>query len=100
MPKRYVCTGCGKIQHRKETCGNCGEEMETIDFPWTLQTALPYIFASAAGTVLLAAYLSKMFMLIWLTFPLILIGLLIDHYYQKKLDLKAEDRIKINDGDR
>ncbi len=99
MPKRYVCTECGKIQNRKETCKECKEEMERVDFPWTINTILPYIFASGAGIVLLVSYLSGMFGLIWLTFPLILIGLIIDHYYQKKLDLKAKEETKKIDLD-
>jgi len=94
MPKRYVCRGCSHVDDKKGSCNDCGEKMEKVEFPWTLQAVLPYVFAATAAFVLIVAYLTGRFRLIWLTFPLVIIGLVIDHYYQRKLDIKAKESVK------
>lgn len=93
MPKRFVCRECKNINDKRSKCEGCGEEMETIEFPWTYETFIPYICAGIAAILLFLAYITGEFLIVWATFPLIAIGLIVDHLYQKKLDRKAEDKI-------
>lgn len=68
--------------------------MEEVKFPWKFRTFLPYLMASIAAVLLLAAYMTGMTILIWIVFIPILVGLILDHLYQKELDRKAREIIR------
>lgn len=94
MPTRYICRECEKMEEKEQMCWSCEEEMEEIHYPWTLYALTPYISASIAGLLLLFSYALSMPLLIWFTFPLIAAGLIVDHFYEKKIDEKTKDIIK------
>ncbi len=93
MPKRYVCTECGQISDKSGNCRYCGAETRKLKFEWTTKYFSPYILAAGAGVMLLAAYIFSLLVLIWLTFPLIAGGLLLDHLNQKEIDKLAKEKI-------
>lgn len=68
--------------------------MEALEYDPTKSTYLPYIFAGIAALILLMSFLLDIVLLIWFTFPLIILGLILDYIYQKDLDNKAEYEIK------
>lgn len=94
MPKRYICRECKEIYSKKRECKICEDNTEEILFETSIWTLFPYIMAGVAGLFLLSAYLFNMPFLIWMTFPLIVVGILFDNYYQNKMDEKARDMIK------
>ena len=65
-----------------------------IEYPITPWTVFPYLMALVAGGILVIAQLSGYYLLIWLTFPLIILGLIVDHLNQQKLDRMAIKRFK------
>ncbi len=60
-----------------------------FEFRHTPWTTLPYLLAGIAGGILLTADVTGMFLIIWFTFPLIILGLMVDHLCQKEMDRKA-----------
>ncbi len=94
MPKRYVCTNCMTVKPRGTFCRNCGEERVELTFRHTPWTTLPYLLAVIAGCILLMSYLTDMFIIIWLTFPIIATGLIIDHFCQKQIDDESLKKAK------
>ncbi len=67
--------------------------MEVLEYDITLEGVIPYILAAAAGLLILISFLFNYAVLIWLTFPLIAIGLIVDHLFQKKLDKEAKEEL-------
>ncbi len=60
----------------------------------TIWTLFPYIMAGVAGVLLVSSYMLNLPILVWMTFPFIIIGVIADSYYQKTLDEKARKIIK------
>ncbi|MFP4051571.1 MAG: hypothetical protein ACLFVB_07530 [Thermoplasmata archaeon] len=94
MPKRYICRDCKEVYSKNRECKICEGDTEKVEFDVGLWTLFPYIMAGIAGLFLLSAYLLSMPILIWMTFPFIIIGVLEDSYYQKRIDEKARKIIK------
>ncbi len=67
--------------------------MEELHYDFNTRAGLPYILAGMAAFILVLSFISDMDLLIWATFPLIALGLILDHIYQKELDRKARDEI-------
>ena len=94
MPKRYVCKDCSIVESKKGDCKSCGKELDVIIFPWTFLTVLPYLSAGIASIFLIISYITDYFFLIGITFVFIGLGLILDHYYQKRLDKISKDIIR------
>ncbi|MFO8110006.1 MAG: hypothetical protein R6U17_05740 [Thermoplasmata archaeon] len=90
MPRRYICRDCKRINSRKKTCDFCGESMEVLEYDLTAEGMIPYALAGMAGLFLLLSYMLGTTVLIWFTFPLIAVGLILDHIFQEKLDRRAK----------
>jgi len=72
----------------------CEGDTEKVEFDVSLWTLFPYVMAGTAGLFLLSAYILNMPILIWMTFPFIIIGVLADSYYQKHIDENARKIIR------
>ncbi|MFO7791704.1 MAG: hypothetical protein R6W73_01805 [Candidatus Saliniplasma sp.] len=94
MPTRYVCKKCSKVEKKKKVCSVCGSNIDSVEFPWTWRTALPYILAGVGAVLLLLSHILEVVALIWIIFVLIAVGLISDHLYQKELDRRAVEKIK------
>ncbi len=96
MPKRYVCDNCKTVDNRSKVCKICSEDTTVVEYPLTPWMVFPYLMALVTGGILLIAQLSGYYIIIWLTFPLIVIGLIVDHLNQQKLDRMARKRFTKN----
>lgn len=94
MPKRYICRECKEVYSKKRECKICEGETEEIDFDINIWSLFPYIMAGFAGVFLMSAYIFNIPILIWMTFPFIIIGVLADSYYQKRVDDRARKIIR------
>ena len=93
MPSRYVCKKCSNVSTKKMKCSLCGNEVRDVEFPWTWRTALPYILAGIGAVLLILSHILDLILLIGATLTLVVLGLVLDHLYQKELDKRAKDKI-------
>lgn len=89
MPKRYVCKNCNTLNKSKGSCPVCKDDLSELEFRHTPWTTLPYLLAGIAACILVMSHLTGINILLWFTFPLIALGLVADHFCQKKIDERA-----------
>ncbi len=94
MPERYICSECSEIKKAGGSCDNCKAELTRVEEPYDLRYILPYILGGVAAVMILLAFVTQYYILVWINFPTIVLALLVDHINQKKLDRKARDKIK------
>lgn len=67
--------------------------MREVTFDFGFERWFPYVTAVLAALLLLLGFVFDEPILTWLTFPLIGVGLLFDHLYQKQVDEAIKDMI-------
>jgi len=92
--KRYLCRECGTISDEEKGCPSCGKALEKVSISRGLEGSVPYIMAGIAAFLLIFSFLTDRFLLIWLTFPIIAVGLIYDHLYQKHVEKVLRDMIR------
>ncbi len=92
--KLYVCRDCVRTSDKDKECPSCGKIMEEVEISRGIEGSIPYILAAIAAALLIVSFLSDRFLLVWLTFPIIGVGLIYDHLYQKHVEKVLKDTIK------
>jgi len=92
--KWYLCRNCGRTSDKEKECLSCGGPMDEVNISRGLEGSIPFILAGIASLILLTSFLIDYFLLIWFTFPLIVVGLIYDHLYQKHVERALKEMIK------
>jgi len=92
--KWYVCRDCVRTSDKDKGCPSCGKIMEEVEISRGIEGSIPFVLAAIAASLLLLSFLTDSFLLVWLTFPIIGVGLIYDHLYQKHVEKVLKDTIK------
>ncbi len=92
--KWYLCRNCGTTADKEKGCPSCGKPMEEVEISRGLEGSIPFFLAGIAAFILLLSFLTERFLLIWFTFPIIGVGLIYDHLYQKHVEKVLKDKIR------